>query len=57
MGANTDTVSNVTVKPFVVTMMVNDISIDMELDSGSPVSLMPKKQFDKHFKSTTLLDW
>ena len=39
-----------------VTMVINDVSIDMELDSGSPVSLMPRKAFEKLFKSIDLLE-
>jgi hypothetical protein len=49
-----NTVSKVTVQPIAVTIIVNGISVNMELDSGSPVSLMPKVHFDKYFQATKL---
>lgn len=47
-------VNKVMVKPIVVSMLINGIPIDMELDSGSPVSLMPLKTFNQLFKSVKL---
>ena len=35
-------------------MLVNGVSIDLELDSGSPVSIMPKWQYEKYFQSNKL---
>lgn len=37
-----------------VTLSINGVPVDMELDSGSPVSLMPKTSFERLFKSTEL---
>ena len=43
-------VNKVIAKPMVVNLLVNDIPINMELDSGSPVSLMPLKMFHQLLK-------
>ena len=43
------TVGSVTAKPLVVNMLVNGVNIDMEIDSGAPVSIMPQTQFEKYF--------
>jgi hypothetical protein len=32
-------------------MMINNKEVDMELDSGSPVSIMPRKIFETHFQT------
>jgi len=47
-------VNKVMVKPMVVNLLVNGVPVDMELDSGSPVSLMPLKTFNQSFKSETM---
>lgn len=47
-------VNKVMVKPIVVKLLVNDVPTDMELDSGSPVSLMPLKIYNQLFKSVKL---
>ena len=54
VGSTNYVVNKVMVKPIVVNMLVNDVPIDMELDSGSPVSLMPLKTFNQLFKSETM---
>ena len=47
-------VNKVTIQPIVVNMLVNGVSIDLELDSGSPVSIMPKWQYEKYFQSNKI---
>jgi len=37
-----------------VSMMINGTLIDMEVDSSSPISIMPVKMFNRHFRSTLL---
>jgi hypothetical protein len=48
------TVGSLTSKPLTVNMVINGVNIDMEIDSGSPVSLMPQVEFEKHFGSVEL---
>ena len=47
-------VNVVTVKPIHVTMNINDTNVRMELDSGSPVSLMPTSLFREYFPQLAL---
>jgi len=42
-------VNKVLVKPFVVTLQMNEVNVQMELDLGSSVSLMPCVLFKKYF--------
>jgi hypothetical protein len=48
------TVAKVTVQAILVRLTMNGVSVNMELDSGSPATIMPKKQFDQLFKASKL---
>lgn len=48
------TVGSVTAKPLTTNMFINGVNIEMEIDSGAPVSLMPQNECDKHFGSVKL---
>jgi len=41
VGLMLNYVQTVKVQPFVVTVMINNVDVNMKIDSGSPVSLMP----------------
>jgi len=49
VGLMLNYVQTVKVQPFVVTVMINNVDVNMEIDSGSPVSLMPYVSFKKYF--------
>ena len=53
-ASENNTVNKVTVKPIVIRISVNDHCIEMELDSGSPVSLIPVSLYNKLFAGITL---
>ena len=53
-ASENNTVNRVTVKPIVIAVSVNNHSIEMELDSGSPVSLIPSTLYNKLFTGVAL---
>lgn len=57
-GVNTITLFAVdqvnAVAPFLVPVIINNVPIEMELDTGAGISILPKIIYDKHFSSFPL---
>jgi len=41
--------------PYSVTLQINDANVNMEIDTGASVSLIPYSMYQKHFSNVKLL--